>query len=134
MSNNIKIWHPANVYKSAILGNNVSIGMFSEIGNNVVIGEDTRVGGHVFIPEGVTIGKNCFIGPHVVFTNDKYPPGAKADWKKTIVEDNVAIGANATILPGIILKKGSKVGAGAVVTKSVEENRIVIGNPARPKI
>lgn len=127
----IKIWHPANVYKTAKLGDGVSVGMFSEIGNNVEIGEDTRIGAHVFIPEMVSIGKRCFIAPHVCFTNDKYPPSYGKHWARTIVEDNVVIGANSTILPGVKIGEGAMVGAGSVVTSDVPSGMLVAGVPAR---
>ena len=123
----------ANVYESAIIGENTKIGAFAEIGKNVVIGNNCSIGCSAFIPENVIIYNNVFIAPHVVFTNDKNAP-SKGAWKflsPTIVEDGVSIGANATILPNIILGAGCKVGAGAVVTKSVSPGDIVIGNPAR---
>jgi len=103
------------------------------IGPNVEIGENCKIQPYAFIPDGVKVGNNVFIGPHVTFTNDKYPPSRGA-WKSgppTIVEDGAVIGANATILPGITLGKGCMVGAGAVVTKSVKSGDIVAGNPAR---
>lgn len=81
------------------------------------------------------IGDNVFIGPHVVFTNDKYPPSEGA-WKTgppTIVEDYVSIGANATILPGVTIGRSARVGAGAVVTKDVKPGMLVVGVPARER-
>lgn len=105
---------------------------FVFIGDKVVMGKNVNYQEFVFIPNGVTIGNNVFIAPHVCFTNDKYPPSKGKHWRPIIVEDNVVIGANATILPGVTLKKGCKVGAGAVVTKDVEAGIIVVGNPAKP--
>jgi acetyltransferase-like isoleucine patch superfamily enzyme len=87
----------------------------------------------VFIPENVIIRDNVFIGPGTVFTNDKYAP-SKGKWRNeppTIVEDNVTIGANSTILPNIVIKEGTRVGAGSVVTKSTESNSLIFGNPAK---
>jgi len=48
-----------------------------------------------------------------------------------IIKDYVTIGMNATILPGVVVEQGSYIGAGAVVTKNVEKNNVVTGNPAR---
>ena len=125
-----KIYYPD---KSVI--ETVKIGRESKIHAPVWIGPDVKIGwgckiqAFVFIPTGVTIGNNVFIGPHVCFTNDKNPPSGK--WTDTIVEDNVKIGAGAVILPGCHLRKGAVIGAGAVVTREVAENRMVVGNPAR---
>ena len=96
---------------------------------------------HTFIPEGITIEDGAFIGPHVCFINDKYPESVNPDgslkkpedWKieKTLVKKRANIGANATILCGTIIGENAIVGAGAVVTKDVPPNSIVVGNPAR---
>lgn len=101
------------------------------IGSKVKIGKQVKIQAFAFIPDGVTIGDNVFIGPHVCFTNDKYPPSHGKGWSETIVEDGVSIGANATILPGITLSKHCRIGAGSVVTKSVKANSTVKGNPAK---
>lgn len=123
----------SNVYESACIGEGSKVGAFAEIGHNVVIGKGCSIGCAAFIPENVIVKNNVFIGPHVVFTNDKYAP-SKGKWREmppTIVEDGVSIGANATLLPNIIIGHGSKIGAGAVVTKDVAPNAIMVGNPAR---
>jgi acetyltransferase-like isoleucine patch superfamily enzyme len=99
------------------------------IGNNVKIGNRCKVQAFAFIPDGVTLEDDVFVGPAVVFTNDKYPPSQK--WTKTLVQEKVSIGANATVLPGIIIGCGARVGAGAVVTKNVKAGAKIYGNPAR---
>ena len=130
-----KIWHPhkSNIYGPSKIGKNCNIGALVEIRKDVIIGDNCKIQAFVFIPEGVRIGNNVFIGPHVCFTNDKHPKADPEDWNLlcTFVEDDVSIGANATILPGIALGKACTVGAGAVVTKDVPPGAIVIGNPAR---
>lgn len=128
---NVTIWHFCNLY-GCVIGDDVSIGSFTEIRAGVTIGAGCRIQAHVFIPEGITIGKNVFIGPSVVFTNDKYP-SIKQEFvpEKTYIEDDVAIGAGAVILPGIRIGKGALIGAGAVVVKNVPSNTVVAGNPAR---
>lgn len=131
MNNKQTIWNPSNVYRSANIGENVSVGAFSEIGNNVSIGDGTRVGAMCFIPEGVTIGKDCFIGPRVTFTNDRYPPAPKEKWEKTVVCDRASIGAAVTILCGITIGEGAMIGCGAVVTRSVPPNETWAGVPAK---
>ena len=128
-----KIWHPelVNIYGCTI-GNNTTIGAFCEIRGDVVIGDNCKLQAFVFIPEGVVIGNNVFIGPHVCFTNDKYP-SVEGDWERlsTIIKDNVSIGAAAVICPGIVIESGAVIGAGSVVTKNVQKNTVIMGNPAR---
>lgn len=123
-----KEYRPHNA-KPKTHGEHCTIHAFTWIGDQVTMGSGVFVQAFTFIPNGVTIGNNVFLGPHVVFTNDKHPPSG--NWSETIVEDGVSIGANATILPGITLGKGCKIGAGAVVTKSVPAGETWIGNPAR---
>ena len=123
----------ANVYVTAEIGENVSIGAFAEIGNKVKIGNNVKIGCGVFIPENVVIENDVFIGPHAVFTNDKNPP-SHGKWREeepTIVQEGSSIGANSTILPNLTLGKNCKVGAGSVVTKDVKPNTLVYGVPAR---
>jgi acetyltransferase-like isoleucine patch superfamily enzyme len=124
------IWEPCNIYKTAILGNNCSVGMFSEIGHNVVVGENTRIGMGVFIPEGVTIGKNCFIGPKTCFSNDMYPPSPRNEWQKTVVKDGASIGANVSVRPGVTIGKNALVGMGSVVVCDIPDDEVWAGNPA----
>jgi len=100
------------------------------IGDEVVIGHRAKIQAFAYIPNGVTIGDDVFIGPRVTFLNDKYPPSDK--WGKTFVENGASIGGGAIILPGVTI--WGKVGAGAVVTKSVPPGMTVVGNPARPLV
>lgn len=85
----------------------------------------------------VKLGDNVLVGPKVSFYTAMHPIDAKQreQWlvyaKPITVEDNVWIGGSATILGGVTIGKNSIVGAGAVVTKDVEPNTIVVGNPAR---
>ncbi len=124
------VWFPSVVSDSVKFGENCSVGAFSEIGENVEIGYNVRIGAQCFIPEGITIGNNVFIGPAVKFANDKYPPSYKKDWAATVVHDNVSIGIGAIILPGVNIHSGALIGAGAVVTKDVQPDTVVVGNPA----
>lgn len=132
---NSKIWHFCNLYGCKI-GENTQIGSYCEIKEGVEIGDNCRLQSYIFISEKTKIGNNVFIGPKVNFMNDKYPTTKKTiekTWilKPVVVEDDVSIGGNVTILPGIRIGKGSFIGAGSVVTKNVPPYAVVVGNPAR---
>lgn len=121
-----------NIWGNPQIAKSTSLGAYVEVGAGAVIGKACKIEAYAFIPPGVKIGDNVFIGPRVTFTNDKHPR-ANGDWEQleTIVEDNVAIGAAAVILPGLRLGKGCMIGAGSVVTKDVPPGETWVGNPAR---
>lgn len=129
----VKIPYPklVNLYKCKI-GDGSFIGPFVEIQKDVVIGKNCRIQSHSFICEGVTIGDNVFVGHGVMFVNDLLPRVDDPDrkLKKTFIGSDVSIGTNSTLLP-VIVGKNSVIGAGSVVTKNVEIDTIVVGNPAR---
>lgn len=131
---NVKIIQPVNLYGCSI-GNNCFIGPFVEIQKNVQIGNNCKVQSHTFICELVTIGESCFIGHGVMFINDLFQVGGPANgdinlWKKTKIGNHVSIGSNATILP-VDICDNVVIGAGAVVTKSINRPGIYAGNPAK---
>ena len=128
----VKIIEPVNMY-GCVLKENVFVGPFVEIQENAVIEEGTRVQSHSFICSEVNIGKNCFIGHGVMFINDTFSDGAvnfSGPFKNTIIENDVIIGSNATILP-VKIVSGTVIGAGSVVTKDILEPGKYAGNPAR---
>ena len=131
---NLQIINPVNIY-DCVIGDNVFIGPFVEIQKGVKINSNTRIQSHSFICEMVEIGKNCFIGHGVMFINDKFsfqngPSGDKNLWKKTLIEDNVSIGSNATILP-VKICSNVVIGAGSVVTKNILKPGVYAGNPSK---
>ena len=129
---NTKIMYPelVNLYECQI-GDNCMIGPFVEIQKGSNIGNNCRIQSHSFICSKVVIGNNVFIGHAVIFINDKHPvQNNPSKWQKTAIGDNVIIGSNATILPCRI-GRGAIIGAGAVVTKDVKANAMVVGNPAK---
>lgn len=129
----VKIPFPelVNIY-GCRLEDGVFVGPFVEIQKGVRVGQGSRISSHSFVCEGVVIGKKVFVAHGVMFINDKFSDAKGRGWKlrKTYVGDGVKIGSNATILP-VKIGKGSMIGAGAVVTKNVPPNSIVVGNPAK---
>lgn len=129
-----KIWHFCHISSNVLIGKNVTIGQNVFIGRNVVIGNGCKIQNNVSIYDGVILEENVFCGPSCVFTNVIFPRAKleqKNNFKKTIVKRNATIGANATIICGNEIGENSMIGAGAVVTKNVKKNTIVVGNPAK---
>jgi acetyltransferase-like isoleucine patch superfamily enzyme len=123
----------ANIRESNEIGDNVSVGTLSVIEHHVQIGNNVRIHTQVFIPEYSILEDNSWLGPNVVLTNAKYPqsPGIKESLKGPIVKKGGKIGANSTILPGIVIGENALVGAGSVVVADVPDGAVVVGNPAR---
>ena len=130
-----RIWQFSVILKGARIGRRCNICAHTFIENDVIVGDNVTVKCGVQLWDGLRIGNNVFIGPNATFCNDKYPVSGNKEFSclQTIVEDDVSIGANATILPGIKLGRGCVVGAGAVVTKDVKPRAKVIGNPAKER-
>jgi UDP-2-acetamido-3-amino-2,3-dideoxy-glucuronate N-acetyltransferase len=128
-----KLWQFVVSLPDAIIGADCNICSHCFIENDVVIGDRVTIKNGVQLWDGLRVGNDVFIGPNVTFANDKFPrskhhPG---DFLPTRIDQGASIGAGATILPGLKIGRNSMVGAGAVVTRSVPPNAIVVGNPAR---
>lgn len=130
---NTRIWAFAHVLPNAVVGSDCNIcdGVFIE--NDVIVGNRVTVKCGVQLWDGLEIEDDVFIGPNATFANDKFPRSKVYPdrFAKTIIRKGASIGANATILPGVVIGQKAMVGAGAVVTRSVPPNAIVIGNPAK---
>lgn len=128
-----KIWHFSHVMSKAKIGANCSLGQNVFIANHVSLGDRVKVQNNVSIYEGVICEEEVFLGPSMVFTNVINPRSGvqrKQEYRTTIVKKGASIGANATIICGVTIGKFAFVGAGAVVTKTVPDYALVVGNPA----
>ncbi len=123
--------HNAVIRENNIIGDDVIIGTNSYLGPGNKIGNNVKIHTDCFL-EGVTLADMVIISPHVVFTNDPYPPCRICTEKVggATVGKNTVIGSNATILPGIKIGANVLIGAGSVVTRNVADGLVVIGNPA----
>ncbi len=140
LGENVTLSEFINMYGCSV-GDNSKIGTFIEIQKNAKVGKYCKIQSHTFICEGVVIEDYVFVGHGVIFINDKYPSAAndegklqtEADWKviPTLVKRGATIGSGSTILCNVTIGENSIVGAGSVVTKDVQPNTIVAGNPAR---
>jgi UDP-2-acetamido-3-amino-2,3-dideoxy-glucuronate N-acetyltransferase len=128
-----KIWINAQIRENAAIGNNCIISKDTYIDHGVHIGSNSKIQNGVSIYNGVTIEEDVFIGPNATFTNDKIPRAFKPDWRitPTIIRKGASIGANSTIICGVIIGEYAMVAAGSVVTKDVEAYSLVMGNPAQ---
>src|SRR5215212_9287283 len=105
LGQDVVIFHPdlVNLY-GCMIGDGCKIASFVEIQRGVVLGSNVKVEAFAFIPSGVTIEDGAFVGPHVCFTNDRYPAavdaegnllgaGGSGDWEvvPTVVEAGAAI-------------------------------------------
>lgn len=124
--------HNAIIRENNRIGDNVLVGVNSYLGPGNKIGNNVRIHTSCFL-EGVTLEDNVIIAPHVVFTNDPYPPCKECSEKVggAHVGEGTVIGANATVLPGIEIGKNCLIGAGSVVTKNIQDNTVAVGNPAQ---
>jgi UDP-2-acetamido-3-amino-2,3-dideoxy-glucuronate N-acetyltransferase len=128
------IWHFSHLMNGCKIGNNCTIGQNVFIASTVVLGNNVKVQNNVSLYDGVVCEGDVFLGPSCVFTNVINPRSAvvrKHAFKQTFIKKGVTIGANATIICGIIINEFAFIGAGSVVTKDVRAYALVIGNPAK---
>lgn len=128
-----RVWAFAHILPGATLGSgcNVCDNVFIE--NDVIIGDRVTLKCGVQVWDGITIEDDVFIGPNATFTNDLFPRSKvyPQTFARTIIRKGASLGANCTILPGLTIGINAMIGAGAVVTRSIPPNAIVVGNPAK---
>jgi acetyltransferase-like isoleucine patch superfamily enzyme len=138
-----KIWHYVQVRENARIGENCILGKGVYVDFDVVIGSNVKIQNRASIYHGVVVEDGVFIGPHVCLINDKTPRSItpegvlkrEGDWQvgKILVKYGASIGTGTIVLPDLTIGKFAMVGAGSVVTKSVPDYGLVLGNPARLK-
>ena len=129
-----KIWHFSHVLDDCKIGENCSLGQNVVVGPKVNIGNHVKIQNNVSVYEGVTLEDGVFCGPSCVFTNVHNPRSKivrKNEYRKTLVQKGVTLGANCTIVCGVALGKFSFIGAGAVISKYVPNYALMVGVPAK---
>ncbi len=130
IGNGFKTGHRAFIRENSEIGDNVLIGTNAVLDGNCKLGSNISIQTGAYITAFTTVEDNVFIGPWVVTTNDKYMvTGAKLIGPT--IKKGARIGANSTILPGVVIGEGAVIGSGSVVTKDVAPGKTVVGNPAR---
>jgi acetyltransferase-like isoleucine patch superfamily enzyme len=134
------IWNHSQVRENVTIGQNCILGKDVYVDFDVLIGDNVKIQNGAYIYHGTEIESGVFIGPGVIFTNDKNPRAINPDgslktdddWEvgRTLVKYGAAIGAGSVILTNVSIGKFAMVGAGAIVTKDVPDNALVVGNPA----
>jgi acetyltransferase-like isoleucine patch superfamily enzyme len=126
------------------VGKNCNVGGGAFVESGAVLGDRVTLKNQVMVWDGVRLEDDVFVGPGVIFTNDAFPRSPRmpqvgqrysdpANWRRpTVVRQGASLGAGAVILPGITIGAYATVAAGAVVTRDVPRQRLVVGNPARP--
>src|SRR5690606_17039990 len=128
-----RIWQFVVALPGAVIGADCNICAHCFIENDVVIGDRVTIKNGVQLWDGLRVGSDVFIGPNVSFANDRFPRSRQRpdEFLQTIIQEGASIGAGAVILPGVVIGSHSMVGAGAVVTRSIPPNAVVVGNPAK---
>ncbi|HEX4294030.1 MAG TPA: acyltransferase [Rhizomicrobium sp.] len=129
-----KIWHFAHILGGTRLGERCVVSQNVMIGPNVTVGNGCKIQNNVSLYEGVTLEDDVFCGPSMVFTNVLLPRAfvnRRSEFLPTLIRRGASIGANATIVCGHTVGQYAMVGAGAVVTRDVDDFALVLGTPAR---
>lgn len=129
-----KVWHFCHVMNTAELGEYCVLGQNVFVGNKVKLGNNVKIQNNVSVYEGVVCEDDVFLGPSMVFTNVINPRSRverKNEFKPTLVKKGASVGANTTIVCGVILGEYCMIGAGAVVTKDVKPFALMTGVPAK---
>lgn len=129
-----KIWHYTHLSSDCSVGEDCNLGQNVFVASGVRVGNGVKIQNNVSLFEGVELEDSVFCGPSVVFTNVVNPRShvsRKAEYRPTPVRKGATLGANATIVCGHEVGAYAFVGAGAVVTRNVPAQALVVGNPAR---
>ena len=129
-----RVWHFAHVCGGARIGARCSLGQNVFVGNDVWVGDNVKIQNNVSVYDAVTIEDDVFCGPSMVFTNVHNPRAEivrKDEYRHTLVRRGATIGANATIVCGVMVGQYAFVAAGAVVNRDVLPFALMAGVPAR---
>lgn len=129
-----RVWHWVHVCGGARIGRGVSLGQNVFVGNKVTIGDHCKIQNNVSVYDNVHLEDGVFCGPSMVFTNVHNPRSLierKDEYRDTLVKKGATLGANCTIVCGIIIGEFAFVGAGAVITKDVKPYALMVGVPAK---
>lgn len=128
------VWHFCHVEAGAVVGENCNLGQNVYVGNSAVVGNACRLGNSVSVFSHVELGDFVFCAPFMVFTHIAFPRAAvnrRESFAKTIVKSGASLGANSTVVPGIIIGTGTFLAAGGTLTRDCSDWALMVGSPAR---
>jgi UDP-2-acetamido-3-amino-2,3-dideoxy-glucuronate N-acetyltransferase len=129
-----RIWHFCHVMQNARIGRNCNLGQNVVVASHAEIGNDVKIQNNVSIYAGTIVEDDVFLGPSCVLTNVTNPRSQvnrRSLYEKTLLRRGCSIGANATVVCGIVIGRYAFVAAGAVVARDVPDYALVAGVPAR---
>jgi UDP-2-acetamido-3-amino-2,3-dideoxy-glucuronate N-acetyltransferase len=129
-----RIWHWVHVSSKAVIGSHCSLGQNVYVGNRVRIGNNVKIQNNVSVYDNVTLEDDVFCGPSMVFTNVYNPRSAvsrKEEYRDTLVRRGVTLGANCTIVCGVVIGEHAFIGAGTVINRDVPAFALMVGVPGR---
>ena len=126
----VETGHNVLIREGSVVGGKTLIGSSTQLDGTVKVGKNVKIQSNVYIPHLTVVGDRVFVAPNVCFINDPYPVSRRLTG--AVVKKKAIICANSSIMAGVTIGENAVVGAGAVVTKNVLANTVVIGAPARP--
>jgi len=129
VADGVETGHNVLIREGSIVGEGTLIGSSTQLDGTVRVGRNVKIQSNAYLPHLTVIEDEVFIAPGAYFTNDPYPPSGRL--AGVVVEKNAIIGAKACVLAGIRVGEGAVAGMGAVVTRDVPANTVVLGVPAR---
>ncbi len=137
------VWDHVHVRRGAVIGAECIVGEKSHIAYDVRIGDRVKINAFVYVCAGVTLEDGVMVSAGTLFTNDRTPRATTPDLSRlrpsepdvstltTVVRAGATLGAGSVIGSGIEIGRWAMVGMGSVVTRSVPDFHLVVGNPAR---
>lgn len=129
IGDNFQSGHKVTIRENTKIGNNARVGTLSDVQHKCIIGNYVSIHSNCFIGEESKINDYVWIFPHVVLTNDPTPPSDKL--LGITINSFSIVAAGSLLLPGVKIHEDAFVGAGAVVTKDVAKETLVVGNPSK---
>lgn len=129
IGHHLQTGHNVTIRENSQIGHHVRVGTFCDIQGDCQIGNYVSMQSGIYIAQRSVIKDYIWLYPHVVLTNDPNPPSEEL--APITIENFATVAAQSVILPGRTVGTDAVVGAGSVVSKDVQKEKIVVGNPIR---